>query len=173
MPDATGLELIAQRVRDRLGDEAVTDTVFFRGEATLEVAPAAVRDTLAYLRDEDDEPWTALMSVHGCDYLPEEPRLGVHYQLLSMERTDRLNVKTRLGADDPRLPTIVDLFPTADYQEREVYDMFGVVFEGHPDPRRILMPEDYEGFPQRRDFPMGGEPVLYTFNEGSYPRWYD
>jgi NADH-quinone oxidoreductase subunit C len=173
LPDATGLELIAQRVRDKLGEEAVTDTVFFRGEATLEVAPEAVRDVLAYLQAEDDEPWTALMSVHGCDYLPEEPRLGVHYQLLSMERTDRLNVKTRLGADDPRLLTVVDLFPTADYQEREVYDMFGVVFEGHPDHRRILMPEDYEGFPQRRDFPMGGEPVLYTFNEEQYPRWYD
>jgi NADH-quinone oxidoreductase subunit C len=173
LPDATGLELIAQRVRESLGDDAVTGTVFFRGEATLEVAPAAVRETLEYLRNEDDEPWTALMSVHGCDYLPEEPRLGVHYQLLSMERTDRLNVKTRLGADDPHLPTVVDLFPTADYQEREVYDMFGVVFDGHPDPRRILMPEDYEGFPQRRDFPMGGEPVLYTFNEDEYPRWYD
>jgi NADH-quinone oxidoreductase subunit C len=173
LPDATGLELIAQRVRESLGDNAVTGTVFFRGEATLEVAPAAVRETLEYLRNEDDEPWTALMSLHGCDYLPEEPRLGVHYQLLSMERTDRLNVKTRLGVDDPRLPTVVDLFPTADYQEREVYDMFGVVFGGHPDPRRILMPEDYEGFPQRRDFPMGGEPVLYTFNEDKYPRWYD
>jgi NADH-quinone oxidoreductase subunit C len=173
LPDATGLELIAQRVRDKLGDDAVTDTVFFRGEATLQVAPTAIRDTLAYLRDEDDEPWTVLMSVHGCDYLPEEPRLGVHYQLLSMERTDRLNVKTRLGVDDPHLPTVVDLFPTAEYQEREVYDMFGVVFDGHPDPRRILMPEDYEGFPQRRDFPMGGEPVLYTFNEDKYPRWYD
>jgi NADH-quinone oxidoreductase subunit C len=173
LPDATGLELIAQRVRDKLGDGVVTDTVFFRGEATLQVAPAAVRDTLAYLRDEDDEPWTVLMSVHGCDYLPDEPRLGVHYQLLSMERTDRLNVKTRLGVEDARLPTVVDLFPTADYQEREVYDMFGIVFDGHPDHRRILMPEDYEGFPQRRDFPMGGEPVLYTFNEGKYPRWYD
>jgi NADH-quinone oxidoreductase subunit C len=173
LPDATGLELIAQRVRDKLGDEAVAGTNFFRGEATLEVAPASVRDVLVYLKQEDDEPWTALMSLHGCDYLPEEPRLGVHYQLLSMERTDRLNVKTRLGVDDPRLPTVIDLFPTADYQEREVYDMFGVVFEGHPDLRRILMPEDYEGYPQRRDFPMGGEPVLFTFNEGKYPRWYD
>jgi len=173
LPDATGLELIAQRVRDKVGDEAVTGTTFFRRQATLEVAPGAVRDVLAYLRSDDSEPWEHLMSVHGCDYLPEEPRLGVHYQLLSMERTDRLNVKTRLGVDDPRLPTVVDLFPTADYQEREVYDMFGVVFDGHPDMRRILMPEDYEGFPQRRDFPMGGEPVLYTFNERKYPRWYD
>ena len=171
--DATGLELVAQRVRDAVGAEAVTGTHFHREQATLDLAPAGVRDVLEYLRDRDEEPWPLLMSVHGCDYLPAEPRLGVHYQLLSMERTDRLNVRTRLGVDDPRLPTVTDLFPTADFQEREVYDMFGVVFEGHPDLRRILMPEDYEGFPQRRDFPMGGEPVLFTFNEHKYPRWYD
>jgi NADH-quinone oxidoreductase subunit C len=171
--DATGLELIAQRVRDGVSADAVTDTSFFRQEATLEVAPAAVHDVLAYLRDAADEPWPLLMSLHGCDYLPEEPRLGVHYQLLSMERADRLNVKTRVGVEDPNLRSVVDLYPTADFQEREVYDMFGVLFDGHPDHRRILMPEDYEGFPQRRDFPMGGEPVLFTFNEDEYPRWYD
>jgi NADH-quinone oxidoreductase subunit C len=171
--DATGLELIAQRVREQVDEEAVAGTTFFREQATLEVAPASVRDVLVYLRDRDEEPWTRLMSVHGCDYLPDEPRLGVHYQLLAMERADRLNVKTRVGAEDPRLPSVVDLFPTADFQEREVYDMFGVVFDGHPDLRRILMPEDYEGFPQRRDFPMGGEPVLFTFNERKLPRWYD
>jgi NADH-quinone oxidoreductase subunit C len=173
LPDATGLELIAQRVRDQVTGEAVTGTVFFREQATLEVAPAAVHDVLAYLMSEDDEPWPRLMSLHGCDYLPEEPRFGIHYQLLSMERTDRLNVKTRVGSDDPRVRSVVDLYPTVDYQEREVYDMFGVVFDGHPDMRRILMPEDYSGYPQRRDFPMGGEPVLYTFNEKKYPRWYD
>ena len=173
MPDATGLELIAQRVRDTLGDDAVAGTHFLRAQATLEVAPGSVHDVLAYLRDGDDEPYTFLASLHGCDYLPEEPRLGVHYQLLSMERRERLNVKTRLGVDEPRLPTVVDLFPTADFQEREVYDMFGVVFDGHPDMRRILMPEDYVGYPQRRDFPMGGEPVLITFNEHKLPRWYD
>jgi NADH-quinone oxidoreductase subunit C len=171
--DATGLELIAKRVRDAVANDAVTGTTYFREEATLEVAPGSVHDVLAHLRDDDEEPWPLLMSLHGCDYLPDEPRLGVHYQLLSMERTDRLNVKTRVGVDDPRLPTVVDLFPTANFQEREIYDMFGVVFEGHPDLRRILMPEDYEGFPQRRDFPMGGEPVLFTFNEKKYPRWYD
>jgi NADH-quinone oxidoreductase subunit C len=173
LPDATGLELIAQRVRSEVAEESVTGTVYLRGQATLEVAPAAVRDVLGYLKERDEEPWPLLMSLHGCDYLPSEPRLGVHYQLLSMERTDRLNVKTCVGVDDPSLRSVVDLFPTADYQEREVYDMFGVVFDGHPDPRRILMPEDYEGFPQRRDFPMGGEPVLYTFNENELPRWYD
>jgi NADH-quinone oxidoreductase subunit C len=171
--DSTGLELIAQRVRDAVGDEAVAGTDFSRGQATLEAAPGGVRDVLEYLRDRDEEPWPLLASLHGCDYLPEEPRLGVHYQLLSMERAERMNVKTRVGAEDPHLPTVVDLFPTADFQEREVYDMFGVVFDGHPDPRRILMPEDYEGFPQRRDFPIGGEPVLFTFNEHKLPRWYD
>ena len=113
------------------------------------------------------------MSVHGVDYLPEEPRLGVHYELLSMERADRLNVKVRLGVESPELPTVTDIFPGANFDEREVYDMFGVVFAGHPDMRRILLPEDYEGYPQRRDFPMGGEPVLYTFNEHKFPRWYE
>jgi NADH-quinone oxidoreductase subunit C len=173
LPDATGLELIAQRVREGVGEEAVTDTVFYRRRATLDVAPGSVHDVIAYLRDEDDEPWERLMSVHGVDYLPAEPRLGVHYELLSMERCDRLNVRTRVTVEEAHLPTVVDLFPTADYQEREVYDMFGVEFGGHPDMRRILMPEDYVGFPQRRDFPMGGEPVLYTYNEKKLPRWYD
>jgi NADH-quinone oxidoreductase subunit C len=173
VPDATGLELIAQRVRDSLGEEAVTGTTFAREQATLEVRPESLHDVLQYLQHSDEDTWPLLSSLHGCDYLPEEPRLGVHYQLLSMERAERLNVKTRVSTDDPNLPSVTDLFPTADFQEREVYDMFGVVFDGHPDPRRILMPEDYEGFPQRRDFPMGGEPVLFTFNEHKLPRWYD
>ena len=62
-------------------------------------------------------------------------------------------------------------WPTADHQEREIYDMFGVRFEGHPDLRRILMPEDFEGFPQRRDYPIGGEPVLFTYNDATSPGW--
>jgi NADH-quinone oxidoreductase subunit C len=173
LPDSVGLELIAQRVRDAVAEDAVTATMFFREQPTLEVAPAAVHDVLAYLRTDDPEPWPRLMSLHACDYLPDEPRLGIHYQLLSMERTDRLNVKTRVGIEDPRVPSVVDLYPTVDFPEREAYDMFGIVFEGHPDMRRILMPEDYTGYPQRRDYPMGGEPVLYTFNEKKLPRWYD
>ncbi len=173
MPDATGLELIAQRVREQVGDDAVVGTTYYREQATLEVAPERVHDVLAYLRDADDEPFEFLASLHGCDYLPDEPRLGVHYQLLSMDRCERLGVKVRVGVDEPRLRSAVDLFGTADYQEREIFDMFGVEFEGHPDMRRILMPEDYEGHPQRRDFPMGGEPVIFTFNEHELPRWYD
>ena len=173
MPDATGLELVAQRVREAVAEEAVVGTVFQHGRATLDVSPPRVHDVLRHLRDEDEEPYRFLASVHGCDYLPEEPRLGVHYELLSMERRERLGVRTRMTVEDASLPSVVDLFPTANFQEREVYDFFGVVFEGHPDMRRILMPEDYVGHPQRRDYPMGGEPVLFTFNEHKFPRWYE
>ena len=173
MPDATGLELIAADVRDRFGDEAVVDTVYYRERATLEILPATVHEVLRYLKEDADETFPHLMSVHGCDYLPEEPRLGVHYELMSRERVERLNVKTRVGVDQAEVPSVTDIFPTAAFQEREVYDMFGVEFDGHPDHRRILMPEDYEGFPQRRDFPMGGETVIFTFNENQMPRWYD
>jgi NADH-quinone oxidoreductase subunit C len=172
LPDATGLELIAQEVRERLGDEAVVGTHFLTGYATLEVAPGSIRDVLTHLRDTDGDSFERVMSVHGNDYYPEEPRFGIHYEMLSMERIDRLHVKLRVR-DGEHVPTIVDLYPSADFQEREVFDMFGVVFDGHPDMRRILMPEDYEGYPQRRDFPMGGEPVLFTFNEHKMPRWYE
>jgi NADH-quinone oxidoreductase subunit C len=172
LPDATGLELIAQGVREKLGDETVVGTHYVDGYATLEVAPASIRDVLAHLRDADGDFFERLMSVHGNDYFPEEPRFGVHYELLSMERIDRLHVKLRLR-DGESIASVIDIFPSANYQEREVYDMFGVVFEGHPDLRRILMPEDYVGWPQRRDFPIGGEPVLFTFNEHQMPRWYE
>jgi NADH-quinone oxidoreductase subunit C len=173
LPDATGLELIAAELRERFGDVAVTSTLYYRERATLEIAPPTVHEVLRYLKSEANEPFEHLMSLHACDYLPEEPRLGVHYELLSKQRVERLNVKTRVGVDNPVVPSVTDLFPTAEFQEREAYDMFGIEFDGHPDPRRILMPEDYEGFPQRRDFPMGGEPVIFTFNENEMPRWYD
>ncbi len=73
----------------------------------------------------------------------------------------------------PHIESVVDLFPTAEFQEREVYDFFGIVFDGHPDPRRILMPEDYVGHPQRRDFPIGGEPVIFTRDEVTNPGWWN
>jgi NADH-quinone oxidoreductase subunit C len=162
VPDATGLELIAQELREAEGDDAVVDTVFFRGRATVEVEPAHIGAVLERLRKRG---YGFLASVHGVDYYPEEPRLGVHYELLDMSRVDRMTVKLRVATDAPAVPSVTDEWPTANHQEREVYDMFGVVFTGHPDLRRILMPEDYEGHPQRRDFPIGGEPVIFTYNE--------
>jgi len=157
MPDATGLELLAQD----LGD-SVLETVYFRNRATLEIDPAGVRTVLSGLRERG---YGFLASVHGVDYHPSEPRLGVHYELLDMARVDRVTVKLRLAVDAPEVDSVTPEWPTADHQEREIYDMFGVVFRGHPDLRRILMPEDYEGHPQRRDFPVGGEPVIFTRDE--------
>jgi NADH-quinone oxidoreductase subunit C len=169
VPDATGLELIAQEVREA-HDGAVLDTLFFREQASLLVAPESVGDVLEHLRGKG---YRFLASVHGVDYFPEEPRLGVHYELLDMSAVDRITVKTRVSTEAPPLPSVTPAWPTADHQEREVYDMFGVIFDGHPDLRRILMPEDYEGHPQRRDFPLGGEPVLFTHNEPHVPGWWE
>ena len=166
MPDATGLELIAQELRDTHGDSAVIETTYFRDRATVTIAPSLVRETLAHLREHG---FRFLASVHGVDYYPEEPRLGVHYELLDMSEVDRITVKLRVPLDAPVVLSVTPQWPTADHQEREIYDMFGVVFEEHPDLRRILMPEDYEGHPQRRDFPIGGEPVLFTHNEPDTP----
>jgi NADH-quinone oxidoreductase subunit C len=167
VPDATGLELLARDLRERDGT-GVLDTVFFRGQATLVVAPDGIVETLEALRERG---YRFLVSVHGADEYPDEPRLAVHYQLLDMEALDRVAVKVRVPTSDPQVPSVTPGWPTANHQEREIYDMFGVVFEGHPDLRRILMPEDYEGHPQRRDFPIGGEPILFTFNEQKGTRY--
>jgi NADH-quinone oxidoreductase subunit C len=160
MPDATGLELLAKE----LGDAAI-ETVYFRNRATVVVDPARIRPALATLREQG---YGFLASVHGVDHYPEEPRLGVVYELLDMSRVDRITVKIRVPVEAPQVESVTADWPTADHQEREVYDMFGVVFEGHPDLRRILMPEDYEGHPQRRDFPTGGEPVIFTRDEAKW-----
>ena len=168
MPDATGLELIAQDLRGAYGDDAVLGTQFFREKAAIDIAPTRVRETLEFMREHG---FGFLASVHGVDYYPQEPRLGVQYELLDMTVVDRITVRLRVPLDEPEVPSVTNEWPTADHQEREVYDMFGVIFEGHPDLRRILMPEDYEGHPQRRDFPIGGEPILFTHNEPRFPRY--
>jgi NADH-quinone oxidoreductase subunit C len=168
VPDATGLELIAQELREREA-ESVLDTLYFRDKAVLTVTASSIRETLEHLRGKG---FNFLASVHGVDYFPEEPRLGVHYELLDMHEVDRMTVKVRVPLAEPHVPSVTAAWPTADHQEREVYDMFGVIFDDHPDLRRILMPEDYTGFPQRRDFPMGGEEILFTHNEPKNPGWW-
>jgi NADH-quinone oxidoreductase subunit C len=169
VPDATELEVTANELRDRSA-ESILDTEFGRGNrAVLVINPAYVIEILTALHEKG---YSFLASLHGVDYYPDEPRLGVLYELLNMHDVDRISVKARLHTDNPRLASATGLFPGAEFPEREVYDMFGVTFEGHPDMRRILMPEDFEGFPQRRDFPVGGEPVLFTYNEEtSYGKW--
>jgi NADH-quinone oxidoreductase subunit C len=176
VPDATGLELIAHDLREQV-PESVAGTEHSHGIATLIVNPQRVLAALEWLRDTPNQAYSFLASLHGCDYLPQTPRFGVHYELLNMDRVERLHVKALLdepaGGGLPEIDSCVDLFPTADFQERELYDMFGINFRGHPNLRRILMPEEYEGWPQRRDFPVGGEPVLFTHNEPRMPRWYE
>jgi NADH-quinone oxidoreductase subunit C len=168
VPDATELELTAQELHDA-DSASILDTEFHRGRAVLVAHPSRIRPVLEHLQWKG---YRMLASLHGVDYYPEEPRLGVLYEMLDMQRVDRISVKVRVSTEAPRIESVVDLFPTANAQEREVYDMFGVIFDGHPDLRRILMPEDYEGYPQRRDFPVGGEPILFTYNEEqSYGKW--
>jgi NADH-quinone oxidoreductase subunit C len=195
MPDAPGLELIAQGIeKGRQG--TVIETSVEHDRATLVVNPDGILHALTWLRDTPDQGYRFLSSVHAADYLPATPRFAVHYELLSRERMERIHVKAlladpaagedpiRVAAEDmpvdeaggsplPSIDSSVGLFPTADFQEREAYDFFGIVFRGHPDLRRILMPEDYVGWPQRRDFPIGGEPVLFTHNEIETPRWFE
>jgi NADH-quinone oxidoreductase subunit C len=168
VPDATGLELTAQELLE-IDTESILDTEFHRNRATLMAEPTRIQTVLKHLQSKG---YTFLASLHGVDYYPHEPRLGVIYELLDMKNVDRISVQARVHTEAPQIPSVVGLFPGADFPEREVYDMFGVIFEGHPDLRRILMPEDYEGHPQRRDFPIGGEPVLFTYNEeNNYGKW--
>jgi NADH-quinone oxidoreductase subunit C len=176
MPDAPGLELIAQELNEA-HDGAVLGTYHEHGQACLIVDPEQVLGALGWLRDTPSQGYTFLASVHGVDYLPAEPRFGVHYELLNRDRVERLRVRAALpdaGEDAlPELASCVELFPTAEFQEREVYDFFGITFRGHPDLRRILMPEGYAGWPLRRDFPIGGDPVIFTYNERETPRWFE
>ncbi|HUC07387.1 MAG TPA: NADH-quinone oxidoreductase subunit C [Solirubrobacterales bacterium] len=171
MPDAPGLELIRGEIEaDHPG--AVLDTGFEHGRASLAIAPEHLLAVLNWLRDSAGHEYRFLSSLHAADYLPAEPRFAVHYELLNRDRVERIRVKALLAdpGDDslPEIDSCCELFPTAEFQEREVFDFFGIVFRGHPDLRRILLPDDYVGWPQRRDFPVGGEPVTFTYNERNY-----
>ena len=171
MPDAPGLELIRGQIeQDHPG--AVLDTSFDRDQPALVVDPAQIIAVLTWLHESPGQEYTFLSSLHAADYLPAEPRFAVHYELLNRDRVERLRVKAMLadpGEDAlPEIDSCTEMFPTAEFQEREVFDFFGIVFEGHPNLTRILLPDDYVGWPQRRDFPIGGEPVTFTYNERNY-----
>jgi NADH-quinone oxidoreductase subunit C len=171
VPDAPGLELIrGQFEQDHPG--AILDSGFEHGGASLSIDPAHVLAVLGWLREAPGQGYRFLSSLHAADYLPAEPRFAVHYELLNRDRVERIRVKALLadpGEDAlPELNSCVGLFPTAEAQEREAFDFFGIVFRGHPNLTRILLPDDYVGWPQRRDFPVGGEPVTFTYNERQY-----
>ena len=132
-----------------------------RGELTVEIAPERVLEVARFLAG---PPLSfALLSDLTCADFPEEPgRFRVAYHLYSLESGARLRLRVWAGAEDPQVDSVTSVWPTADWHEREVYDMFGVRFRGHPDLTRILMPLDWEGHPLRRDYPIGGEEVEFS-----------
>jgi NADH-quinone oxidoreductase subunit C len=134
--------------------------------AAIEGAPAIDRHSTIYvsrddihavmlaLRDRAEWRFSFLAELTAVDYLPRAPRFELVYILVSIERSERLRVKVRLDTDDARVRTVMDIWPAANWLEREVWDLFGIVFDGHPDLRRLLMPEDWEGHPLRKDYPV-------------------
>jgi len=152
---ASALTSAVERVRERFQD-AVTEVIEFRGDTTVVVAPARLRDICRFLRDHEPVPFNFLSDVCGADFPDREKRFEVTYTLYSISARQRLRLKVRLAAADPPLPSLVSVWPTANWHEREVFDLFGVRFDGHPDLRRILMPEDWDGHPLRKDYPIMG-----------------
>ena len=135
---------------------AVLGASDFRGQLALTIAPALLRDICEVLRRDAELSFDFLTDITAVDRYPGEPRFEVVYHLRSMKTRERLRLKAPLPGDDPRLDSLVGLWPGADMLEREVYDLFGIRFTGHPNLRRLLMPDDWEGHPLRKDYPMEG-----------------
>jgi len=130
-----------------------------RGEATLEIEPARIVDVCRVLKDRGD--FIRLSSVTAVDWHPQTPRFEVIYHLHSIGRNERLRLKCRLGSDEPEIDSVTGVWRSADWYEREVFDLFGIRFRNHPSLRRLLMPEDWEGHPLRKDYPVQGPRYLY------------
>jgi NADH-quinone oxidoreductase subunit C len=139
----------------------VTKVVVDRGELTLHVAREHLIAVMTALRNDANLRFELLSSVSGVDYLGSVNRLHAVYHLTSMTYRRRIRVEVAVSVEDPHIPSVTALYPGADWQERETYDMFGIVFDGHPALTRILMPDDWPGHPQRKDYPLGGIPVQY------------
>ncbi|WP_100447791.1 NADH-quinone oxidoreductase subunit C [Glycomyces xiaoerkulensis] len=152
---------ILAAVREGLGDEVVRAAVVDRDELTIHIAPDRTAEVCRHMRDDESLRFELCNSVSGVDYPAQGTRLHVVYHLTSMTYRRRVRLETAVGLDHPVVASVTEVYPTADWQEREVYDMFGVVFEGHPHLTRILMPDDWEGYPQRKDYPLGGISVEY------------
>jgi len=135
----------------------------FREEAHLFVQPEQIVEVITSLRDKHD--FELLSAMTAVDYWPQqEPRFHVIYQLTSITKNLSIQVRVPVPGINPAVPTVTGLFASANWREREAWDMFGIHFEGHPDLRRILMPADWEGHPLRKDYPLGYEEPQFTFN---------
>ncbi len=146
---------------------AVQQITIDRGEITFYVRRESVLEMCRTLRDEPGLRFEFCSSISGVDYGTADgtgdvaQRLHVVYHLLSMTYRRRIRLEVAVDVDDAHVPSVVEVYPTADWHERETWDMFGVIFDGHPALTRILMPDDWEGHPQRKDYPLGGIPVEY------------
>ncbi len=141
--------------------EAIRGIVIDRGEITFHIAKDRIAEVCQILRDDPGLRFELCSSVSGVDYEDQVDRLHVTYHLTSMTYRRRIRLEIATSVVDPHVPSVTSIYPTADWQERETYDMFGVIFDGHPALTRILMPDDWDGHPQRKDYPLGGVPVEY------------
>jgi NADH-quinone oxidoreductase subunit C len=135
---------------------AVQGAKFDREEMTIYVDRSSIREACAVLRDDAECAFNFLSDVTCVDWYPSEPRFEVVYHLLSIAKKERVRLKVRLDSDSPAVESLTSVWPGANYFEREVFDLFGIRFTGHPYLRRILMPEDWEGYPLRKDYPVEG-----------------
>jgi NADH-quinone oxidoreductase subunit C len=144
-----------QKLRD-WDKQAVAEVIEFRGETTVVVPQQHLVRAAEFLASEPSLRFTFLSDITPVDRFPMEPRFELNYHLLSMERSLRLRLRVRLPGAEPTLPSVSGVWPSANWHEREGFDLFGIRFNGHPDLRRILMPDDWEGYPLRKDYPVEG-----------------
>jgi NADH-quinone oxidoreductase subunit C len=146
---------IVQRLR-AWDSEVVAQVVEFRGELTLVVPARQLRRIAGFLRDEPGLEFTFLSDVSVVDRFPAQPRFELNYHLLSIPTRQTLRLRVWVAGPDPVADSLTATYPTANWHEREIFDLFGVRFDGHPDLRRILLPDDWEGYPLRKDYPVEG-----------------
>jgi NADH-quinone oxidoreductase subunit C len=149
--DATALLALVQESVPGVQVEAVPGV---DAQLTVYVSRDDLPAVARALRDRPDLRFDLLVDLTAVDFLPREPRFEIVYMLVSIEQRARLRLKVRLDGADAHVASVSSVWPAANWLEREVWDLFGVVFDGHPDPRRLLMPEDWEGFPLRKDYPV-------------------
>jgi len=128
----------------------------FRGELTITVARAELLRVADFLRHDSQLQFDFLSSLTATDHFPLEPRFAVVYELLSLPRHETMRLRAWAEGANPMVPSVTSVWPTANWHEREVFDLFGIRFEGHPDLTRLLLPDDWEGHPLRKDYPTGG-----------------
>ena len=153
------------KLKDRF-PQSVLDVGQFRGEATVVVRAADILPICQFLRDDPDQAYDLCLFVSAVDQLDLglSPRFEAVYQLYSLKHQRRLRLKAPLSGDLPTVDSVSSIWPAADWHEREVFDLFGIHFKGHPEMRRIMLPHDWVGHPLRKDYPIGGEPVQFTIN---------